>query len=70
MLVDKSELWDGKPVKKLTEGESKAGRINISRIMVRRKGGGVKKTYCKVDFKRRKFDIEAKVERLSRIQTA
>ena len=65
VLVDKSELWDGKPVKSLTEGlTSKAGRNNTGRIMVRRRGGGVKKTYRKVDFKRRKFDIEAKVERL------
>ena len=65
VLVDKSELWSGKPVKSLTEGlSSKAGRNNTGRIMVRRRGGGAKKTYRKVDFKRRKFDIEAKVERL------
>ncbi len=65
VLVDKSELWAGKPVKSLTEGLSqKAGRNNTGRIMVRRRGGGAKKTYRIVDFKRRKFDIEAKVERL------
>ena len=65
VLVDKSELWKGKPVKSLTEGlHSKAGRNNTGRIMVRRRGGGAKKTYRIVDFKRRKFDIEAKVERL------
>ena len=65
VLVDRSELWDGKPVKSLTEGlHSKAGRNNTGRIMVRRRGGGAKKTYRVVDFKRRKFDIEAKVERL------
>ena len=65
VLVDKSELWDGKPVKQLTEGLSaKAGRNNTGRITVRRRGGGAKKTYRKVDFKRRKFDMEAKVERL------
>jgi large subunit ribosomal protein L2 len=65
VLVDKSELWDGKPVKSLTEGlTQKAGRNNTGRITVRRRGGGAKKTYRIIDFKRRKFDIEAKVERL------
>ena len=65
VLVDRSELWKGKPVKSLTEGLSqKAGRNNKGRITVRRRGGGAKKTYRVVDFKRRKFDIEAKVERL------
>ena len=65
ILVDKSDLWKGKPVKSLTEGlTEKAGRNNTGRITVRRRGGGVKKTYRLVDFKRRKFDIEAKVERL------
>ncbi len=65
VLVDRSELWSGDPVKSLTEGlKSKAGRNNTGRIMVRRRGGGAKKTYRKIDFKRRKFDIEAKVERL------
>ncbi|NOX96164.1 MAG: 50S ribosomal protein L2 [Alphaproteobacteria bacterium] len=65
VLVDRSELWKGKPVKGLTEGlSSKAGRNNTGRIMVRRRGGGAKKSYRIVDFKRRKFDIEAKVERL------
>ncbi|NOX83090.1 MAG: 50S ribosomal protein L2 [Alphaproteobacteria bacterium] len=65
VLVDRSELWKGKPVKTLTEGlHSKAGRNNTGRIMTRRRGGGAKKTYRIVDFKRRKFDVEAKVERL------
>ena len=65
VLVDRSELWKGKPVKTLTEGlSSKAGRNNTGRITVRRRGGGAKKTYRIVDFKRRKFDVEAKVERL------
>ncbi len=65
VLVDRSELWKGKPVKSLTEGlTEKAGRNNTGRITVRRRGGGVKKTYRLVDFKRNKFDIEAKVERL------
>lgn len=65
VLVDRSELWNGKPEKTLTEGlHSKAGRNNTGRITMRRRGGGVKKSYRMIDFKRRKFDIEAKVERL------
>jgi len=63
--VDKSDLWKGKPVKSLTEGlNAKAGRNNLGRITVRRRGGGAKKNYRVIDFKRRKYDIEARVERL------
>jgi large subunit ribosomal protein L2 len=65
ILVDKSELWKGKPVKNLTEGlNSKGGRNNLGRITVRRRGGGHKRRYRKVDFKRRKTDLIATVERL------
>ena len=65
ILVDKSELWKGKPVKPLTEGlTSKGGRNNLGRITVRRRGGGHKRRYRKVDFKRRKIDLVATVERL------
>ncbi|MEM9706268.1 MAG: 50S ribosomal protein L2 [Pseudomonadota bacterium] len=65
VLVDRSDLHKGRPEKTLTEGlSSKAGRNNTGRITVRRRGGGAKKLYRKVDFKRRKFDVEAKVERL------
>lgn len=65
VLVDRSELWAGKPEKTLTEGlHSKGGRNNNGRITMRRRGGGVKRAYRIIDFKRRKFDIEAKVERL------
>ncbi len=64
ILVDKSELWKGKPVKALTEGlTSKGGRNNLGRITVRRRGGGHKRRYRKVDFKRRKNDLFAMVER-------
>jgi large subunit ribosomal protein L2 len=63
-LVDRSELYKGKPVKKLTEGKSeKGGRNNAGRITVRFRGGGHKQTYRLVDFKRRKTE-PAKVERL------
>ncbi len=65
VLVDRSELWKGKPVKTLTEGLSrKGGRNNAGRITARRRGGGHKRLYRKIDFKRRKFDVPARVERL------
>ena len=65
VIVDRSELWKGKPVKTLTEGKSSSGgRNNNGRITVRFRGGGHKQTYRIVDFKRRKLDMSAKVERL------
>ncbi|CAO3351486.1 50S ribosomal protein L2 [Azospirillum melinis] len=65
VIVDRSELWKGKPVKTLTEGLTKSGgRNNTGRITARRMGGGHKRTYRLVDFKRRKFDVPATVERL------
>ncbi len=65
ILVDRSELWKGKPVKALTEGlNGKGGRNNAGRITMRRRGGGHKRRYRIVDFKRRKFDVPATIERL------
>jgi len=65
VLVDRSGLWKGKPVKELTEGLSKkGGRNNHGRITARRRGGGHKRRYRLVDFKRQKFDVPAKVTRL------
>jgi large subunit ribosomal protein L2 len=65
VIVDRSGLHKGKPVKSLTEGlSSKGGRNNQGRVTARYQGGGHKKSYRMVDFKRRKFDIEATVERL------
>lgn len=65
VLVDRSALWKGKPVKALTEGvRSKGGRNNTGRITVRHQGGGHKRRYRMIDFKRRKFDVTATVERL------
>ncbi len=65
VLVDKSQLWKGKPVKSLVEGLNKSGgRGNTGRITSRRKGGGHKAAYRLVDFQRRKFDVPAIVERL------
>jgi len=63
--VDRSELWKGKPVKSLTEGLRKTGgRNNTGRITTRHIGGGHKKLYRKVDFKRQVMDVQATVERL------
>ena len=65
VLVDKSSLYKGKPVKSLVEGMTKAGgRSNTGHVTSRRKGGGHKTAYRLVDFKRRKFDMSAVVERL------
>jgi len=65
VIVDRSELYKGKPVKTLTEGQSSAGgRNNTGRITVRFRGGGHKQRYRIVDFKRRKTGMPAKVERL------
>jgi large subunit ribosomal protein L2 len=65
VLVDRSDLYKGDPVKALVEGKnSQGGRNNNGRITMRRRGGGAKRLYRLVDFKRRKHDIEAKVERL------
>jgi len=65
VIVDRSELHKGSPVKTLTEGlRSKGGRNNYGRITVRWRGGGHKRTYRTIDFRRRKFDVAATVERL------
>ena len=65
VIVDRSGLYKGKPVKSLTEGLSgTGGRNNMGRITARFKGGGHKRTYRVVDFKRRKADVAATVERL------
>jgi len=65
VIVDRSELHKGGPVKTLTEGlRSKGGRNNYGRITVRWRGGGHKRTYRTIDFRRRKFDVSATVERL------
>jgi large subunit ribosomal protein L2 len=65
VLVDRSELHKGDPVKALTEGKKrKGGRNNYGRIVNFRQGGGHKQRYRIVDFKRRKYDVTATVERL------
>ena len=65
VLVDREGLHKGKPVKALTEGLTKSGgRNNKGRITARRRGGGHKRTYRMIDFKRTKWDVPATVERL------
>jgi large subunit ribosomal protein L2 len=65
VIVDKSGLHKGRPVKSLTEGLTKSGgRNNRGRVTVRGVGGGHKRLYRKIDFKRQRWDIEATVERL------
>ncbi|WND02790.1 50S ribosomal protein L2 [Temperatibacter marinus] len=65
VLIDRSELYKGKPVKKLTEGLTKSGgRNNTGRITSRRRGGGAKRAYRMIDFKRTKWDVSATVERI------
>ena len=65
VLVDRSSLWKGSPVKMLVEGKQKTGGRNVhGRITTRHIGGGHKQSYRMVDFKRRKFDVAGVVERL------
>src|SRR5271156_5679316 len=65
VLVDRAGLHTGAPVKALTEGKSSSGgRNNSGSIPSRYRGGGHKKTYRQIDFKRRKFDAPARVERI------
>ncbi|HEX2753166.1 MAG TPA: 50S ribosomal protein L2 [Alphaproteobacteria bacterium] len=64
--VDRSELWKGKPEKTLLAKDhvNKAGRNNTGKITSWHRGGGHKQRYRIIDFKRRKYDVEATVERL------
>ncbi|OYW13380.1 MAG: 50S ribosomal protein L2 [Rhodospirillales bacterium 12-54-5] len=65
VLIDRSDLYKGKPVKKLVESlNGTGGRNNAGRITSFQKGGGHKKAYRVIDFKRTKFDVPATVDRL------
>ena len=65
ILVDKSGLFKGKPVKSLTEGKRKTGgRNNKGHVTSRGMAGGHKQKYRFIDFKRRKWDVEGTVERI------
>ena len=63
--VDRSQLWKGGPLKRLTEGLSKTGgRNHHGRITIRHIGGGHKRSYRLIDFRRIKHDMPGKVERI------
>ncbi|MFM8375918.1 MAG: 50S ribosomal protein L2, partial [Phenylobacterium sp.] len=65
VLIDRSELHKGRPEKALVEGLTKTGgRGGGGRVAVRFRGGGAKRLYRKVDFKRRKFDVVGTVDRI------
>ena len=65
VLVDRKNLWKGKPYKSLTLGKhSTGGRNNLGRITSRHRGAGHKKKYREIDFYRKKDDINAVIERI------
>ena len=65
VLVDRSGLFKGPPVKKLTQGQKRpAGRNNLGRITVRWQGGGHKQSYRIIDFKRQRDEQPATVQHL------
>src|SRR5260370_14427221 len=65
VIVDRSELWKGRPVKALTQGKrEKGGRNNLGRITQRWRSGGHKQRYRIIDFNRTKFHMAAEVIRL------
>ena len=65
ILVDRKDLWKGKPYKSLTSLKNASrGRNNLGRITSRNSGGGHKQKYRLVDFYRKKIDMPATVERI------
>ncbi len=65
VLIKRDGLWTGKPEKSLTEGlRKKGGRNNTGQITARRRGGGHKRRYRTIDFRRNKYDVVGTVERL------
>src|SRR6187401_3215101 len=65
VIVDRTGLHSGKPVKSLVEGQnSTGGRNNLGRITSRFRGGGHKQAYRTIDFKRARRDEAATVERI------
>lgn len=65
VLTDRSHLWKGEPEKTLIEPQkSSGGRNNYGRVTVRFRGGGHKRRYRTIDWKRDKRDVPGTVERL------
>ncbi|MDA0220127.1 MAG: 50S ribosomal protein L2 [Proteobacteria bacterium] len=63
--VSRVQLHKGGPLKELTEGVTKSGgRNNNGRITAFHRGGGHKRRYRLIDFKRRKFGVTGTIERL------
>ena len=65
VLVDRKDLWKGKPLKSLSYGKtSTGGRNNLGRITSRSKGAGHKNKHRLIDFYRKKDDVKATVDRI------
>ena len=65
ILVDRKNLWKGKSLKSLTIGQhSTGGRNNLGRITSRSRGAGQKHKYREIDFRRKKDNLKAIVERI------
>lgn len=65
ITVDRSGLWKGRPFKSLTTGVRKTGgRNNFGRITCWNKGGGHRRLYREIDFKRNKDGVSAVVKRI------
>ncbi|USO01042.1 MAG: 50S ribosomal protein L2 [Alphaproteobacteria bacterium] len=65
VLVSHEGLWKGRPIKVLTEGLHKSGgRNNLGRMTMRHRGGGHKRLYRVIDFKRQRDGQKATVERI------
>ena len=65
VITDRSKLWKGKPLKALTKGLTKrGGRNNSGRITVWHKGGGHKRLYRMIDFKRDLFGVNGVIRRI------
>ena len=65
VLVERKNIWKGKPLKSLSYGQtSTGGRNNLGRITSRHRGAGHKQKYRQIDFYRKKDDLEAKIERI------
>ena len=65
VLIDRKNLWKGKPLKSLTLGKnSTGGRNNLGRITSRSKGSGHKQKFRVIDFYRKKDDQKARIERI------
>ena len=65
VLVDRKNIWKGKPLKSLSYGQtSTGGRNNLGRITSRHRGAGHKQKYRQIDFYRKKDNLEAIIERI------